>query len=48
VTQTRNIGDTRLKVTGANARNWMSKAQCFAGDAETPPAVGARKTAARA
>lgn len=48
VTQTRNIGDTGLKVVGANARNWMAKAQCFAGDAETPPAVGSRKTAVRA
>lgn len=47
VTQVRNIGDTRLKVTGANAANWMSKAQCFAGDAEPPPAVGTRKTVAR-
>lgn len=48
VTQTRNIADTTLKVTGANAQNWMSKAQCFAGDAEPPPAPGSRKTAARA
>ncbi|RYD93972.1 MAG: TIGR03084 family protein [Sphingomonadales bacterium] len=46
VTQTRNIGDTRLKVVGANAGNWMSKAQCFAGDPETPPPVGSRTTAA--
>lgn len=48
VTQTRNIADTALKCTGANARNWMSKAQCFAGDAEPPPAPGSRKTIARA
>lgn len=47
VTQVRNIADTGLKVTGANAVNWMSKAQCFAGDAEPPPAKGARKTAVR-
>ena len=47
VTQVRNIADTGLKVTGANAANWMSKAQCFAGDAEPPPAKGARKTAVR-
>lgn len=47
VTQTRNIGDTALKVVGANARNWMAKAQCFAGDAEPPPPVGSRKTAVR-
>lgn len=45
VTQTRNIGDTGLKVVGPNARNWMSKAQCFAGDAEAPPPVGSRRTA---
>lgn len=48
VTQTRNIADTSLKVTGANAGNWMSKAQCFAGDAETPPPPGSRRTAVRA
>lgn len=47
VTQTRSIGDTKLKVVGANAQNWMSKAQCFAGDAEVPPPVGSRKTAVR-
>jgi len=44
VTQTRNIADTRLRVVGANATSWMSKAQCFAGAAETPPPAGARKT----
>lgn len=48
VTQVRNIADTGLKVVGPNARNWMSKAQCFAGDAETPPAAGTRKTVVRA
>ena len=48
VTQVRNIADTQLKVTGANAKNWMSKAQCFAGAAEPPPAPGTRKTAVRA
>lgn len=47
VTQVRNIADTGLKVVGANARNWMSKAQCFAGDAETPPPPGTRRTASR-
>jgi uncharacterized protein (TIGR03084 family) len=47
VTQTRNIADTRLKVTGANSKNWMSKAQCFAGAAEPPPPPGARRTASR-
>jgi uncharacterized protein (TIGR03084 family) len=44
VTQTRNIADTGLKVVGPNAVSWMSKAQCFAGGAETPPPPGARKT----
>lgn len=44
VTQTRNIADTTLKVTGAVATDWMSKAQCFAGPPETPPAPGVRHT----
>jgi uncharacterized protein (TIGR03084 family) len=47
VTQTRNIADTKLKVTGPNAKNWMSKAQCFAGAAEPPPPPGTRVTAGR-
>ena len=42
VTQTRNIADTRLSVTGPVATDWMSKAQCFAGSPETPPAPGTR------
>lgn len=42
VTQTRNIGDTSLNVTGDVATRWMSVAQCFAGPPEDPPAVGAR------
>lgn len=42
VTQTRNIGDTRLEVTGQTAQAWMAFAQCFAGNPETPPQVGAR------
>lgn len=42
VTQTRNVADTDLIVTGATAQDWMSKAQCFAGAPETPPAPGAR------
>ena len=46
VTQTRNIADTDLKVTGATATDWMSKAQCFAGPPETPPAPGTRRTQA--
>ena len=44
VTQTRNISDTALKVTGEPARVSMSLAQCFAGPPEDPPAPGARHT----
>ncbi len=47
VTQTRNIADTDLIVTGPVAADWMSKAQCFAGAPETPPAPGTRRTAER-
>jgi len=43
VTQTRNIADTRLRVTGAVAEQWMSVAQCFAGPPRTPPAPGTRR-----
>ena len=43
VTQVRNIADTSLEITGPNARDWMSKAQCFAGPAETPPPAGSRQ-----
>ncbi|MGI9344884.1 MAG: TIGR03084 family metal-binding protein [Gammaproteobacteria bacterium] len=42
ITQSRNIADTQLKVTGPNATNWMRKAQCFAGPPETPPEPGER------
>ena len=42
VTQTRNIADTKLRLTGANAADWMARAQCFAGPPEAPPAPGAR------
>lgn len=42
VTQTRNVGDTELEITGRNARLWMDNAQCFAGPAEAPPARGSR------
>ena len=45
VTQTRNIDDTKLSVTGPNATAWMAKAQCFAGAAQDPPAPGTRRTA---
>ncbi len=44
VTQTRNIGDTKLKIVGETAAKWMSFAQCFAGSPEQPPVVGARFT----
>ena len=44
VTQVRNIADTHLQITGAVATDWMSKAQCFAGAPETPPAPGTRFT----
>lgn len=44
VTQTRNIADTNLKLTGPVAKDWMSKAQCFAGAAHPPPPPGTRKT----
>ncbi len=43
VTQTRNIADTRLNVTGTNARRWMAQAQCFAGPPVNPPAAGTRR-----
>lgn len=43
VTQVRNVADTKLKVTGRNATDWMSKAQCFAGGSQAPPAPGTRK-----
>jgi len=42
VTQTRNIADTSLRLTGEVAKDWMSKAQCFAGAAHEPPAPGTR------
>jgi len=42
VTQTRNIADTDLVLTGKVAREWMSIAQCFAGPPEDPPAPGTR------
>jgi uncharacterized protein (TIGR03084 family) len=42
VTQTRNLLDTSLEVTGDIARQWMASAQCFAGPPERPPAPGTR------
>ncbi|CAI8430504.1 MAG: Uncharacterised protein [Rhodobiaceae bacterium UBA7378] len=47
VTQVRNIADTQLRVEGPGAIDWMSKAQCFAGGPETPPAPGTRFTKPR-
>ena len=44
VTQVRNIADTSLTVAGPVATDWMSKAQCFAGAPEDPPAPGSRFT----
>lgn len=43
VTQTRNIADTQLVVTGEPAAQWMAKAQCFAGGPAEPPAPGTRQ-----
>lgn len=43
VTQVRNIADTELRVQGPNAIEWMSKAQCFAGGPQSPPAPGTRR-----
>jgi uncharacterized protein (TIGR03084 family) len=45
VTQTRNVADTALAVSGDTARQWMQIAQCFAGPPEAPPAPGARRRA---
>ena len=42
VTQTRNVLDTNLTVTGDITRQWMASAQCFAGPPESPPAPGTR------
>jgi len=42
VTQSRNIADTDLAVTGDMAQKWMDIAQCFAGPPEDPPAPNIR------
>ena len=42
VTQTRNVLDTNLRVSGSAAEAWMSMAQCFAGPPEMPPAPATR------
>ena len=44
VTQTRNVADVPLTVTGPAATRWMAMAQCFAGPPEDPPAPGTRRT----
>lgn len=43
ITQTRNIADTDLWLTGEAAKDWMGKAQCFAGAAHPAPPPGTRK-----
>ena len=42
VTQTRNIRDTSLKITGEVSKRWMNMAQCFAGPPHDPPTVNTR------
>lgn len=40
--QRRHVGDTMLEVVGDIARDWMEKAQCFAGPATNGPKQGER------
>jgi uncharacterized protein (TIGR03084 family) len=42
VAQRRHVDDTELEVTGEVARDWMTKAQCFAGPATNGPKPGER------
>jgi uncharacterized protein (TIGR03084 family) len=42
VAQRRHVDDTRLIVEGGVARDWMEKAQCFAGPATDGPKAGVR------
>jgi uncharacterized protein (TIGR03084 family) len=42
VTQRRHVDDTALEVAGALARDWLAKAQAFAGPPTDGPAPGAR------
>ncbi|MFP4668330.1 MAG: TIGR03084 family metal-binding protein [Desulfosalsimonas sp.] len=42
VTQRRHVDDTSLKITGEVARDWMEKAQCFAGPPVDGPEPGQR------
>ncbi len=41
VTQRRHVDDTALQIVGDAARDWMTKAQAFAGEATDGPGVGA-------
>jgi uncharacterized protein (TIGR03084 family) len=43
VTQRRNAADTALRVDGADAQEWMSIAQAFAGPATDPPPAGSSR-----
>lgn len=45
VTQTRNIADTSLAVSGPIGKKWMAIAQCFAGPPSDPPMPGERHIA---
>ena len=47
VTQVRNIEDVSLKTKGNIAKEWMSIAQCFAGNASQPPKPGTRRVCNR-
>lgn len=47
VTQRRNLADTGLVYSDGAAREWLSIAQCFAGDPADAPAPGVRKPAYR-
>jgi uncharacterized protein (TIGR03084 family) len=42
VSQRRHVDDTRLDVAGDIARDWISKAQCFAGPSTDGPGTGER------
>ncbi|MGM0788049.1 MAG: TIGR03084 family metal-binding protein [Thermodesulfobacteriota bacterium] len=42
VVQCRHVDDTSLEVTGRIARDWMEKAQCFAGPPRDGPRLGER------
>lgn len=45
VTQRRNLADTALSFTDGSAREWLSIAQCFAGEPADAPAPGVRQVA---